>query len=53
MYISTDRGTIISVGNNGASAMFDSPYRSKYGETIGNDTKNPGDYSIDTIGGGE
>ena len=50
----TDSGELLLIGNNGAAAKFDSPYRTKFGEPINSEdnTIHQVDYEIRNEGGG-
>ena len=52
VFINLQEATIILIGNNGSSAKFESPYRTKYGEMYTGYNKNTHEYLLDEEGGG-
>jgi len=51
LYLQTSNGRIILV-QNGTVAIFDSPYRNKYGEIASEFDKSYGAFNVDEEGGG-
>ena len=37
VFLIADTGVLLCIGNQGAAAKFDSPYRNKYGEPLNDD----------------